>query len=113
MITLQELRRIGVSNNIDFGVYNVEHLPGTVDDFIQYLSNRLYELAPVDLIDRYIQDYLNMDDGTHNLFGICDLEYYNNAINFILSKVDQIVWNPTDSLDETDRKGGFGSTSKN
>lgn len=33
-------------------------------------------------------DYLNMDDGTHNLFGICDLEYYNNAINFILSKVD-------------------------
>lgn len=64
MITLQELRRIGVSNNIDFGVYNVEHLPGTVDDFMQYLSTRLYELAPVDLIDRYIQDYLNIDEET-------------------------------------------------
>jgi dUTP pyrophosphatase len=38
------------------------------------------------------------------------IEHKERIAQFILSKVDQIVWNPTDSLDETDRKGGFGST---
>ena len=32
---------------------------------------------------------------------------------FVLSKVSQIEWIEVDSLDETDRKGGFGHTGKN
>lgn len=32
---------------------------------------------------------------------------------FVLSKVSQIEWVEVDSLDETDRKGGFGHTGKN
>ncbi len=32
---------------------------------------------------------------------------------FVLNKVERIIWNPVDSLDETDRKGGFGSTGTN
>lgn len=32
---------------------------------------------------------------------------------FVLNKVSQIEWVEVDSLDETDRKGGFGHTGKN
>lgn len=38
------------------------------------------------------------------------IEDNERVAQFILSKVDQIMWEETDSLDETGRKGGFGHT---
>lgn len=31
----------------------------------------------------------------------------------VIAKMEQITWNPVDSLDETERGGGFGSTGSN
>lgn len=41
------------------------------------------------------------------------IEDNERVAQFILSKVDQIMWEETDSLDETGRKGGFGHTGVN
>ena len=38
------------------------------------------------------------------------IENGERIAQFVLNKVEQIEWNLVDSLDETDRKGGFGST---
>lgn len=38
------------------------------------------------------------------------IETGERIAQFVLNKVEQIEWNQVDSLDETDRKGGFGST---
>lgn len=40
------------------------------------------------------------------------IEEGERICQFVLNKVDQIVWEPADSLNETDRKGGFGHTGK-
>ena len=38
------------------------------------------------------------------------IEDSERIAQFVLAKVETIDWELVDSLDETDRKGGFGST---